>query len=267
VRIAVIGGSGYVGALIVPGLTAAGYDVCVLDPVAPAADVGWVQGSATDPADLDAALEGATAVIHSAMGRPGPDGTPDPVRSFEVLVTSVFTALTAAARAGVRRAVLISSISVFADKPVPLPDRMLDETSPPDAADAYGLAKRLAEQVGQTVARAHGLTVTALRIAWPTTEPAWPAWALPRFPAPVTVRRADGTPVPALAASDLTAAVVAALGRDGGGFEAVHILGDDGSGRCWSTGKAHALLGWRPKRMLGSCLYTFSGRGESPHRR
>ena len=110
------------------------------------------------------------------------------------------------------------------------------------------MAKRLAEHVGQAAAHAHGMTVTALRIGWPTTDPAWPAWALPGLPAPAVIRRADGTPVPALAASDLTAAVLAALGRDGGGFEAVHILGDDDSGRCWSTAKARALLGWRPKR-------------------
>jgi nucleoside-diphosphate-sugar epimerase len=248
VRVVVIGGSGYVGSLFLPGLADAGHEVCVLDPAAPASDVGWIRGSATDPAVLEAALDGATAVVCSAMGPPGPDGTPDPVTSFDVLVTSVFTALAAAARAGVARAVLISSLSVFANKPVRLPDRMLDETAPPDAADVYGLAKLLAERVGQAAAQAHGMTVTALRIAWPTTESAWPAWALPRLPAPVVIRRTDGTPVPALAASDLTAAVLAALGRDNGGFEAVHILGDDDSGRCWSTAKARTLLGWQPRR-------------------
>src|SRR5579859_2412921 len=143
VRIAVIGGSGYVGSLMLPGLADAGHEMCVLDPAAPAGEVDWVRGSATDDAALDAALDGAVAVIHSAMGRSGADGASDPVSSFNVLVTSVFTTLAAATRAGVTRAVLISSISVFADLPVPLPDRMLDETSPPDATDIYGLAKRL----------------------------------------------------------------------------------------------------------------------------
>jgi nucleoside-diphosphate-sugar epimerase len=247
VRIVVIGGSGYVGSLVLPGLADAGHEVCVLDPAAPAGNAEWVRGSATDPVALDAALDGATAVIHAAMGQPAPGG-PDPVTSFNVLVTSAFTALAAAARAGLRRAVLISSISVFANEPVRLPDRMLDETSAPDATDAYGLAKRLAEHVGQAAAQAHGMTVTALRIAWPTTELAWPAWALPSLPAPAVIRRADGTPIPALAASDLTAAVLAALDRDSGGFEAVHILGDDDSGRCWSTAKARALLGWQSTR-------------------
>jgi nucleoside-diphosphate-sugar epimerase len=246
-RILMAGGSGYVGSLILPGLSAAGHGVSVLDPVAPDGVVAWVRGSATDPMALNAALGGADAVIHAAMARLDSDGEPDPVASFSALVTSVFTTLDAARRAGVTRVVLISSLSVFASKPVPLADRDIDETSAPDASDVYGVAKRLAEVVGQTAAHAHGLTVTVLRIGWPTTESAWPRWALPRFPQPAVVRRADGTPVPALAASDLTAAVLAALGRDGD-FEVFHIVGDDGSGRCLSTAKARALLGWRAQR-------------------
>jgi nucleoside-diphosphate-sugar epimerase len=247
VRILVVGGAGYVGSLILPGLADAGHQVRVLDLAAPRGDVDWVQGNATDPATLDAAFGGVDAVIHAAMASLGSDGTADPAGLFSVLVTSVFTALDAASRAGVTRAVLISSMSVFANQPVRLPDRDLDETSPPDALDAYGLAKQLAEFVGQAAAQAHRMTVTALRIGWPTSEAAWPAWALPAFPQPAVVRRTDGTPVPALAASDLTTAVLAALDRDGG-FDVFHILSGNDSGRYLSTAKARALLGWEPKR-------------------
>lgn len=241
-----MGGAGYVGSLILPGLADAGHEARVLDLVAPRGDVDWVQGSAADPAALDAAFGGVDAVVHAAMSAVEPDGTADPAGLFSVLVTSAFTTLDAAGRAGVTRAVLISSMSVFANQPVRLPDRDLDETSPPDALDAYGLAKRLAESVGQAAAQAHGMTVTALRIAWPTSEPAWPAWALPALPQPTVVRRADGTPVPALAASDLTTAVLAALDRDGG-FDVFHILGSS-EDRHLSTAKARALLGWQPRR-------------------
>jgi hypothetical protein len=73
--------------------------------------------------------------------------------------------------------------------------------------------------------------VAVLRLGWPTTESAWPAWELPSRPRPAVIRRADGTPVPALAASDLTAAVLAALGRDGG-YDVFHIVRDDGSDHC-----------------------------------
>jgi nucleoside-diphosphate-sugar epimerase len=246
-RILIVGGSGYVGSLILPGLADAGHEVRVLDLAGPRSDVDWVQGSATDPSALGVALSGADAVVHAAMAPPGPDGAPDPVGSFSVLVTSVFTTLDAASRAGVTRAVLISSMSVFASEPVPLTDRDIDETTPPDALDVYGLTKRLAELVGQAAAQAHGMTITALRLGWPTSESAWPAWALPAFSEPAIIRCADGTPVPALAASDLTAAVLAALDRDGG-FDVFHILGEDSSGRCLSTAKARGLLGWQPRR-------------------
>ncbi|OLE24222.1 MAG: hypothetical protein AUG49_13940 [Catenulispora sp. 13_1_20CM_3_70_7] len=246
-RLLIVGGSGYVAGLMRPGITEAGHQVRVLDPLPPVGAVDWVRGSATDPVALATALDGMDAVVHAAMGMPGTDGTPDPVSAFCVLVASVFATLAAAAQAGVGRAVLISSISVFANDP-PVTDRLLDESFEPDATDVYGLAKRFAEQVGQAAARQHGMTVTALRLGWPTTEADYPAWALPGFPEPAVIRCADGTPIPALAASDLAAAVLAALERDGGGFEAVHILGDDDSGRCWSVAKARELLGWLPRR-------------------
>jgi nucleoside-diphosphate-sugar epimerase len=247
-RIVIVGGSGYVGSLMLPGL-AARHEVVVLDPQPPAAPpegCEHVAGSALDPTVLATALDGADAVVHAAMGRRSERDWPQPdlARSFEVNVASVHATLTAAHEAGVGRAVLTSSMSVFADSPVPLTDRPLDETSEPDAADLYGVTKRLAEQVARIAADAHGMTVTALRLAWPTPDDVWPRWALSEvLPESIQITRADGTPYPALAASDLTAAVDAALARTGG-YDVFHILGDDDSGRCLSTAKAREQLGW-----------------------
>lgn len=246
-RILIVGGSGYVGSLMLPGL-AARHEVVVLDPqppVAPAEGCDHVVGSALDPTALAAALDGADAVVHAAMGRRSDDDWPNPdlVRSFEVNVASVHATLAAAHRAGVSRAVLTSSMSVFADTPVRLPERSLDEGVEPDAADLYGVTKRLAEQVARIAADAHGMTVTALRLSWPTPDDAWPRWAVPTAPEPVRITRADGTTHPALAASDLVTAVDAALTRTGG-YDVFHILGDDDSGRCLSTAKAREQLGW-----------------------
>lgn len=156
--------------------------------------------------------------------------------------------MAAAAAADVRRAVLISSISVFANEPAPVTDRVLDEGCDPDAIDAYGLVKRLAETVAEAAAEVHQLTVSALRIAWPTTEAAWPLWALPVFDSLAEIRCLDGTLLPCLAPSDLANAVLTALDRSDPGFQAFHIVGDDDSGRCWSTAKAKRVLGWRSRR-------------------
>lgn len=244
-RLLIVGGSGYVGSLMLPGL-AARHEVRILDPAAPADSpegVVHIPGSALDLTALAYALDGVDAVVHAAMGRRSEVHWPQPdlASSFEVNVASVYATLEAAREVGVRRAVLISSMSVFADAPVPLTDRPLTEEAEPDAADVYGVSKRLAEQVARIAADAHGLTVTVLRLSWPTPDAVWPLWAVPAEP--VEIRRADGTPYPALAASDLVSAVDAALARTGG-YDVFHIMGDDDSGRCLSTAKAREGLGW-----------------------
>ncbi|NUR31213.1 MAG: NAD(P)-dependent oxidoreductase, partial [Catenulispora sp.] len=130
-RILMVGGSGYVGSLMLPGLSAR-HKIRVLDPQPPSADgdhgVEHIVGSALDPAALAAGLDGVDAVIHAAMGRPSASDWPFPdlTSAFEVNVASVYATLDAAHRAGVRRAVLTSSMSVFSETPVRLPDRDVD---------------------------------------------------------------------------------------------------------------------------------------------
>lgn len=247
-RILMIGGSGYVGSLMLPAL-AARHELRVLDPLAPQGAHDHITGSALDPAALATALSGTEAVVHAAMGRRSETDWPFPdlPSAFEVNVASVYATLAAAHEANVNRVVLIGSMSVFSNDPVRLPDRRLDETHEPDATDLYGVTKRLAEQVGRIAAEAHDLTVTVLRLSWPTPDDAWPRWALPVEPEPVQITRADGTPFPALAGSDLASAVEAALTRTTGGFEVFHIHGEDSQGR-WTTAKARDQLGWVPKR-------------------
>lgn len=166
-KVLIVGGSGYVGSLMLPGLVDAGLNVRVLDTAAPAGDVDWVRGSATDPDALNAALDGVDGVVHAAMGRRGADGSPDVRSAFEVNVASVHMTLAAAAAANVGRGVLMSSISVFANEPVPVTDRVLDESCAADAVDTYGLTKRLAELAAEAASAAHGMTISSLRIAWP----------------------------------------------------------------------------------------------------
>ena len=242
-RILIIGGSGYVGSMMLPGL-AADHDLRVLDLVPPQGGYDHVVGSAADPAALATALDGMDAVVHAAMGRRSETEWPymDQASAFEVNVASVYATLVAAHAAGVGRVVLIGSLSVFDEEGII--ERDLDESTEPDAADLYGVTKRLAEQVGRIAADAHGLTVTVLRLAFPTPDEAWPRWALPVADEPIEVHRQDGTLVPALAASDLSAAVSAALARTSGGYDVFHIVGADASGQAWNTAKARDVLGW-----------------------
>ncbi|WP_194916995.1 NAD-dependent epimerase/dehydratase family protein [Catenulispora rubra] len=248
-RILIVGGSGYVGTLMLPWL-AAEHEIRVLDLVPPQGDYDHVVGSATDPAALATALEGMDAVVHGAMGfRSEADkGQLDTTSAFEVNVASVYATLEAAHAAGVSRAVLIGSLSVFGNEPAHLIERDVEEDAEPDATNLYGVTKRLAEQVGRIAADAHGMTVTVLRLAFPTPDEIWPRWALPILDEPVQIRRADGTPVPALAGSDLAAAVSAAAARDSSGYDVFHIVGADDSGPRWRTDKARDGLGWVARR-------------------
>lgn len=241
-RVLFVGGAGYVGGLVLPHLGRR-HELRVFDVRKAGADCPQVVGDVTDPAAVAAAVAGVDAVIHCAMGRHRDDDpAPAPV-NFDVNVKSVHLVLDAAQRAGVRHAVHISSLSVYRD----IASRRLDESVPADAADLYGLTKRLGEQVCAAAVTEWGMSVNVLRIALPTPDDRWPVWAPPWRDEPVVFRAADGTPINALAGSDLARAMAAALEfRDG--CQVFTISGDE-SGR-WSTEKARRLLGWAPARTL-----------------
>jgi nucleoside-diphosphate-sugar epimerase len=236
-RVLVVGGSGYVGGLVVP-LLARHHTIRVLDPRPPEAGVEHLSGSATDFAALRAGMTGVDAVIHAAMGSHDWDTPAGAADTFDVNVTSVHLTLRAAHEAGVPHAVHISSMSVYAD----LRSRRLDESDPPDATDPYGLTKRLGEEVCRAAAREWGLSVNILRLTWPTPDELWPAWGA--LGGAETLRAADGTRIEATAATDLAGALLAALEhRDGA---QVFIISGDRSARLWSTARARRILGWEP---------------------
>jgi nucleoside-diphosphate-sugar epimerase len=237
-RVLVVGGSGYVGGLITP-LLARQHAIRVFDLRAPSVACGYVAGDATDPAALAAAMVGVDAVVHCAMGATRPDEPGGAASAFDVNVKSVHLTLSAAHEAGVPHAVHVSSLSVYRD----VESRRLDDESvPPDATDLYGLTKRLGEQVCRAAVEEWGMSVTALRLTWPTPDDVWPAWGY--TDPPTVLRTGDGAVIEATAATDVARAVLAALDlRDG--FQAFMISGDR-SARLWSTARAGLLLGWEP---------------------
>lgn len=257
-RITLIGGKGGVGSSLVTAWRGE-HELTVLDRRPdPVAGVREIVGEADDPDALAAALEGAEAVVHLAALLPRgseAEQLPGTAGAIAVNVGSVLLALRIARLSAVRSFVHISSLSVFADyciTPVPA-------GAQPDATELYGMTKRLAESAlrmaveGEPPTSEEGpITVTSLRLAFPTTAQAWPRWK-----SPVDLERepwlrtlADGTPHAGLHPEDLAAAVEAALLRErGGAYETIavtaapHAIEDDAAAR---------LLGWRPRRMLGA---------------
>ncbi len=236
-RVLLVGGAGYVGGLVLPTLTQR-HVVRVLDRRAPAHDVDHVAGDATDYATARRAADGTDAVVHCAMGGQDWD-TPRGARdAFDVSVLSVHQTLRAAHDAGVRHAVYVSSLSVYRN----LHARRITEADPPDATDVYGLTKRLGEEVCRAACAEWGMSVNMLRLAYPTPDEVWPAWA--KAEPPVRRLADDGTPIDATAGTDVALAILAALDhRDG--CEAFTITGDRTAG-LWSVDRAQQVLGWTP---------------------
>ena len=228
-RVLVIGGSGYVGTLVLPTL-AQRHTLRVFD-MQPPADPRWEysDGSVDDVDALGRAAEGMEAVVYMAMGAKDFSTTAGLTTNFDVNVKGLYLALYAAHQRGISHAVYTSSMSVYAN----LDQRYYpDEDITPDASDLYGLTKRCGEEVCHTAARAWGMSVNALRLCFPTADDAWRA----------TTRHS--TPTLATAASDVARALLAALDY-AAGYQAFMISGDY-QGKWMNMAKARRLLGWEP---------------------
>jgi nucleoside-diphosphate-sugar epimerase len=119
----------------------------------------------TDPAAMDAVMEDVDLVVHLAA-IPAPQLAPWP-EVFADNVVSTFNVLSAAARNGVERAVIASSINASG---VPMNSHDVlpayfpfDERLPADIDDPYSLSKSVDEQTARMVWRHWGTNVVAVR--------------------------------------------------------------------------------------------------------
>ncbi len=122
-KVAVIGGAGYVGAVLVPRLLAEGYEVVVLDlfiygeePLAAVRShprLTVIKGDVRDQGDVRQAVHGCEAVIHLACISNDPSVELDPQLSQSVNFDSFGPCVKIAKAAGVRRFIFASSGSVY----------------------------------------------------------------------------------------------------------------------------------------------------------
>ena len=164
-RVLVTGAAGRLGSAVLRDLAAQGASVVGLDRTDPGTVDTFFTGSAADVDLVAKAMAGVDAVIHLAA-IPAPDrGTPEEV--FVGNTAATFVVLDQAARAGVRRAVIASSLSItglpFAPHPA-VPDYVpIDEAMPLQVGDPYALSKQADEATAAMVARRDGMAVVALR--------------------------------------------------------------------------------------------------------
>lgn len=166
-RVLVTGASGLIGHAVTALLNDLGASVTALSANADSsvsADRVLV-GDTRSEADVAEALEGVEAVVHLAALPHPSAGTPYDV--YSVNVVSTFNVLAQAGAAGIRRAVVASSINAFG---VPMNHHdvapayfPIDENIPVDVDDWYSLSKINDEQTARMAARRWGIDVVSLR--------------------------------------------------------------------------------------------------------
>src|SRR6478609_11145613 len=159
-RWAISGGAGFLGLHLARRLLADGHEVRTLD-LAPLDDaelergVEELRGDVRSPRDAAALVAGARVLVHAAAALPI-QVSRESIRSVNVEGTA--TLLAAAAEAGVKRVVLISSTAVYGIPKV----HPIHEDDPLVGVGAYGESKIEAEEVTRDFGR-RGLEFTIVR--------------------------------------------------------------------------------------------------------
>ena len=167
-RVVVTGGAGFIGSHVVDALLELGSDVVAIDDLsvghrsnlaaAEARGANLVVGDVREADLLDRELDGAAVVVHMACDNLRAS-LANPMRSHEVNATGSLVTALAAARAGVKRFVYVSSSEAYGSA-VREP---MDEDHPLRPTTVYGAAKAAGELYAQSCMRAYHLPVTVIR--------------------------------------------------------------------------------------------------------
>ncbi|MBI2844757.1 MAG: SDR family oxidoreductase [Armatimonadetes bacterium] len=167
-RYLVTGGAGFIGSHIVERLVADGCYVRVLDDlstgkkanIAPYLDkIDFIEGSITDMATVQQAVEEIDYVLHQAALPSVPRSVEDPISSNQANIDGTLNLLVACRDAGVNRVVYAASSSAYGDTPT-LPKH---EDMPPNPLSPYALTKLTGEFYCKMFYQIYGLETVVLR--------------------------------------------------------------------------------------------------------
>lgn len=164
----ITGGAGFIGSNLVRALLDRGYRVRVLDDLSTGrkrnlrdivADIEFLEGSISDPALVQSAMEGVTYCLHQAAIPSVPRSLSDPVATNRVNVEGTLNVFVAARDAGVRRVVYASSSSVYGNVGV----SPVHEDLPTKPISPYGISKATCEHYARVFSELYGMDIVGLR--------------------------------------------------------------------------------------------------------
>jgi UDP-glucose 4-epimerase len=166
VRVVVTGGAGFIGGNLCAALVEDGHEVIALDDLSTGDPVNLagsnatlVEGSILDDSALDAALDGAGAVVHLAARPSVPRSIAEPAAAHEVNATGTLRLLEAARRHGSLHVVMASSSSVYgANETLPKSEDLACRPRSP-----YAGSKLAAESYALAWQSSYGLPTLAFR--------------------------------------------------------------------------------------------------------
>lgn len=161
-RVLVTGGAGFLGAHLVDLLLQQQHEVTVVDTAAPRpSGARFVQEDVRSPLFSIFRDMRPEVVVHLAAQIAVPQSWEDPAHDLAVNAGGTVNVVSAAARAGARKVIAISSAAVYGI-PAALP---LTENSPTGALSPYGLSKLTAESYMRLLCSQWSLSHTILRPA------------------------------------------------------------------------------------------------------
>lgn len=187
-RVAVTGGAGFIGGNLCRKLLDAGCEVSVIDDLSTGSrtnieglDVHFVEGTILSDESLDAAFDGADAVVHLAALGSVPRSVANPLATHHANATGTLMVLEAARRHGNLHTIVASSSSVYGSNPI-LPKHEELATRP---LSPYAGSKLVTEGYTLAWGTSYGMPTLAFRFfnVFGPLQPAGHAYAavLPSF--------------------------------------------------------------------------------------
>jgi len=164
VVVLVIGGAGYIGSHAARALKRAGHEVIIFDNLSTgyeflASGFELVKGDMLDGAALARVLPRADAIMHFAAHAYVGESVTNPKKYFHNNVEGGLSLLNAALEAGVKKIIFSSSCAVYGD-PAKVP---IEEDTPRQPVNPYGVSKMFFEQALEAYDRAYGFRYASLR--------------------------------------------------------------------------------------------------------